>query len=68
MIDGQRTVGVTDPLGDVTYVTDTGRPLPAGQQIPMPSVTQDYFDFGISATVSAPPANDVVDGSKYGLG
>ena len=68
MIDGQRTVGVTDPVGDVTYVTDTARPLPAGQHSPMLGVTQDYFDFGISATVSAPPASDVVDGSKYGLG
>jgi hypothetical protein len=69
MIDGQRTLGVTDPLGVVTYVTDTARPLPARLRVPsMPSVTQDYFDFGISATVSAPPASDVVDGSKYGLG
>lgn len=28
VIDGQRTVGITDPLGDITYVSDTARPLP----------------------------------------
>ena len=69
MIDGQRTVGITDPLGEVDYISDTSRPLPARETIPStPTVTFDYFDFGIAATISAPPASDVVDGSTYGLG
>ncbi|MCW2931825.1 MAG: hypothetical protein JWM19_2787 [Actinomycetia bacterium] len=60
MIDGQRTVGITNPLGSVTYVSDTTRPLPAGESLPgVPGVALDYFDFGIPATFSAPPASDV---------
>lgn len=68
VIDGQRTVGITDPLGDTTYVSDTARPLPVRDVFKdLPGITLDYFDFGIPATITPPPAADVIDGSGYGF-
>jgi len=67
VIDGQRTVGTTDPLGGITYVSDTARPLPVRDVFKdLPGMTFDYFDFGIPATITPPPAADVIDGSGYG--
>jgi hypothetical protein len=65
--DGQPTVGITDPLGDITYISDTARPLPVRDTIKnLPGVTFDYFDFGIPATITPPPAADVIDDGGYG--
>ncbi len=59
VIDGQQTLGITDPLGGTTYISDTARPLPVrdAQEV-LPGVTYDYdyFDFGIPATITPPPA------------
>jgi hypothetical protein len=69
VIDGQRTVGITDPSGDTTYVSDTARPLPVRDTfkgLPGGTGTLDYFDFGIPATITPPPAADVIDGSGHG--
>lgn len=69
VIDGQQTVGITDPPSGITYVSDTARSLPVrdAQEV-LPGVTYDYdyFDFGIPATITPPPTTDVIDGSGYG--
>lgn len=69
VIDGQRTVGIADSLGGITYISDTARPLPVRDALEvLPGVTYDYdyFDFGIPATITPPPAADVIDGSGNG--
>jgi hypothetical protein len=63
-IDGRPTVGISDPLGDVIYVSDTASPLPSEDKTSDdPTVTMDYFDYGIPATITAPPTDDVADGN-----
>jgi hypothetical protein len=69
VIDGQRTVGISAPQADMTtYVSDTARPLPVRDvTTDLPDMPFDYFDFGIPATITPPPAADVIDGSGHGL-
>ena len=64
VIDGQRTVGITDSSGDITYISDTARPLPVRDAlVDVPGMPLDYFDFGIPGTIPPPPAADVITGS-----
>jgi hypothetical protein len=61
-------VEITDPLGDITYVSDMARPLPVRDASKdLSGVTFDYSDFGIPATITPPPAADVIDGSGHGF-
>jgi hypothetical protein len=52
VIDGQPTVGITDPSGLISYVSDTARPLPVRDALKdEPGMTFDHFDFGIPVTI-----------------
>jgi hypothetical protein len=67
VIDGQRTVGITDPDHDITYISDTARPLPVRDAIGnTPDMMVDFFDFGIPVTSTPPPSAAVIDGTKHG--
>jgi hypothetical protein len=70
MLGGTRVLRLTDSAGGVMYVTDTSKPEVV--EIAKAKNTGDGtgkvdFSVGAPVTVAAPPASQVIEGSKIGL-
>ena len=68
-LNGQAVLPIKDVTHDGTaYVTDTANPeLVSLTSVGSSSGTFSFSDFGAPATITPPPASEVVDGSKYGF-
>jgi hypothetical protein len=68
-LNGQPVLQITDVAQHVTAdVTDTANPeLLRVVTTGSGAGTDSFADFGAPATITAPPASEVVDGSKYGF-
>ena len=69
-VNGQSTLAFKqpkNPSNGTVYVSESATPQilriagPAGQG------SVDFSDYNASATITAPPASQVIDGSKFGL-
>lgn len=69
VIDGQRAVKVSD-TGDSAYLYISDTAEPEVVRLTDPSSGGGTFDFGYAdtgATITPPPASEVLDGAKYGF-
>jgi hypothetical protein len=64
-IDGKPVITLTDAKGNKLYVATTGEPYPVRLESAT-GETVNVVDIGVEAAVTAPPAAEVVDVSKFG--
>jgi hypothetical protein len=70
MINGQPALGFKQPKNTsngTVYVSDTATPEIVRIAGPSNEGSVDFSDYNVPATITAPPASEVVDGSKFGL-
>jgi hypothetical protein len=70
MISGQPALGFKQPKNTsngTVYVSDTATPEIVRIAGPSNEGSVDFSDYNAPATITAPPASKVIDGSKFGL-
>ena len=70
MINGQPALGFKQPKNTsngTVYVSDTATPEIVRITGPSNEGSVDFSDYNVPATITPPPASEIVDGSKFGL-
>ena len=70
MINGQPALGFKQPKktsNGTVYVSDTATPEIVRIAGPSDEGSVDFSDYNAPATITAPPASEVIDGGKFGL-